>query len=190
MWPNGNFFVPVCKESLFLPAGRWDGTWETSICTWLVKTSGCTTAEPACRQLSVSHQPWAGSLPHSSRAEVLMCLVVVKRSLVLSLLPEGSPPQLFVSIGQIWVGIAVFHWRLCRWCVACPWALRQNLARLNVVCSEQSYVQEHLRENSNVLLRNTEFSGMSSQCGCFPSVYCSCTPWDLPEEEAVEWGFS
>lgn len=58
--------------------------------------------------------------------------------------------------------------------------------RLNVICSEQGYVQEHLRENSNILLRNIEFSGMSSQDECFPSVCCSCTPWDLLVEEAVE----
>lgn len=125
---------------------------------------------------------------HSSRAEMLVCSVVFRRSLVLSP-PAWSPPQLFVSVGQIWVGIAIFPWRLCRWCAARPWALRQNSARLNVVCSEQGYVQERLRENSNVLLRYMEFSGMSSQWECFPSVYCSGTPWDLPVEEAVEWRF-
>lgn len=113
----------------------------------------------------VLHQPWAWSLPClsflQSRGVGVFSGV---QEVSFPFPPAWSPPQLFVSIGRTWVGIAVFPWRLCRWCRACPWAPKRNLARLNVVCSEQGYVQEHLRENSNILLRNMEFSWISSQC--------------------------
>ena len=139
--PVATSLFPFVKTAFFLPTGMENGRHPVAPGWWRHCAAPWQSLPAGSSEFSTSPGPGLfperdlqrDLPPHSSRAGVLVHLLVVRRALVLS--PPGwSSPQLFVSVDQIWVRRAVFTWSLCRWCLACSWPLRQNVETSEAGC--------------------------------------------------------